>query len=213
MSAAEGCNYDVYSHPTEGQIIDCQAGDYTNIYGHECDLYIMTKYTPESVWGEDPLKKYEFPPVVVKCIWEPTSESQTIGSHGKISDEDEIILYAHITTVKNIIRTQLINEGFLTDEDTYTTDDDRTQDERHRIEVQEGDIIRTRFNNIHYEIVGIKTAPDFQHLFYKYFYEIHARPRLVSSESLGYIQEVTNAEEIKAEHKLEIEAESSKILF
>jgi len=210
---SNNCQYDVYSNPDEGQLIDCQAGDYISTYGHKCDLYIMTKFDPENVWGEDPLKKYEFPPVVIDCIWEPTSESQRMGAHGKISDEDEIILYAHITSVKNTIKSQLIDEGYIVDDDTYTLDEDRTKEERHRIEVQEGDIIRTRFNNIHYEVTGVKTAPDFQHLLYKYFYEIHAVPRLVSSEGLGYIQPVTEESEIREAHNQEIDAESSKILF
>jgi len=48
---------------------------------------------------------------------------------------------------------------------------------------------------------------------WKYVYEVHARPRLVSGEELGEMQEVTRADEIRQEHEEDIEIEANKILF
>jgi len=207
------CEYNVQSDPQEQIMLECQTKDYIDLYGHTCDLYIMTKYDPENVWGEDPLKEYALPAIPIKCIWDQPPETQSFGSHGKISDEDEIIMYAHISTSRELIKDQLVENGYIVDDSTIFSLEDRTKQERHRIDIQEGDIIRTIYNNIHYEISGIKTAPSYQHLNYKFFYEIHARPRLVSSEGLGYIQPVTDNDEIINKHEEEIDTESNKILF
>ena len=69
------------------------------------------------------------------------------------------------------------------------------------------------YNNIHYEIDGVKEEPEFQHHLYKYVYEVHARPRLVSGEELGNMQPVTDADEIRNDHETELQIEADKILF
>jgi len=107
---------------------------------------------------------------------------------------------------------ELINSGLLED-DTLIDEEVMTKFERNRLDLQEGDIIRLHFNNIHYEIDGIKLEPEFQHHLWKYVYEVHARPRLVSAEELGEMQGVTDADAIREQHEYEIQVEADKIVF
>jgi hypothetical protein len=201
------CQYDAVSNPNETMAIKCQTAEYIKIFGYECDLYIMTKFSPSNVWGEDPLKKYEISPILIDCIWEPAPEAAIYGSHHRITNEEYVIFYAHIDTVKTSIKNRLIEEGFIEDTDTYS------KEERHRMEPQEGDIIRTKYNNIHYEIVAVDEHTETQFMQRKYFYALIGVPRVMSSESLGHMQDITDADEIRETNKLEIEAESSNILF
>jgi len=101
----------------------------------------------------------------------------------------------------------------LLEDDTLLDEASLTKAERNRLDLQEGDIIRLHFNNVHYEIDGIKEEPEFQHHLYKYVYEVHARPRLVSAEELGDMQGVTDADAIREQHEHEIETEADVILF
>lgn len=197
----------------ESQIQDDIYGEYIQIYGNPIDVYLMTDYQPKYIFGEDPLKKYEVSSFIAYGIFDPTAEVLTIGQWDKNTENEEIVIYLHKTTVKNSIREKLIEEGFITDVETLEDETDITILERHRRELQEGDIFRLHFNNIFYEIDGIKLEPEYQHLLYKYIYEVHARPRLVSGEELGSMQDVTRADEIREENERQITEESNKIIF
>ena len=205
--------YDAENAPNEASMQDCIHGEYIQIYGHAIDVYLCSTYDPIPVFGEDPLKRYEIDPFLANGMWDVTPESLMMGQFGKNTDQESIIIWFHKTTVKESIKQALIDAGEITIEDTIEDLDALSKYDRHRRELQEGDIIRLRYNNIHYEIDGVKQEPEFQHHLWKYVYEVHARPRLVSGEELGVMQPVTDADEIRVEHENEIQVEADKILF
>lgn len=199
--------------PCEVNMQDDIYGEYISMYGGLTEIYLVSAYNPQLVFGEDPVKKYEVEPFQCKCIWDLTPEILNMGKFGKNTDQEVVIIYAHMTTVKESIKNSLIAAGIIPVEDTIPDDTGCSKYDRHRRELQEGDMIKMEFNNIHYEIDGIKEEPEYQHLWHKYIYEIHARPRLVSGEDLGDMQPVTDADEIRIEHEDEIQIEADKILF
>jgi len=162
---------------------------------------------------EDPNKKYEYPSFMANGVWELTAETQKMGKHHIESADDEVILYMHKTTVRHSIYDLLLTNGMISDDMTIEEYWERPKQERHRLDLQEGDILRMRFNNIHYEIDGIKEEPENQFHLHKYVYEIHARPRPVSTEELGFTQTVTDEEEIRDENNNDIDIEADTILF
>lgn len=196
----------------EATLQDDVYNEYIQLYGHRFDVYLCSKFQPEYVFGEDPLKKYLAQPFVAKGIFEVTPETLTIGSWEKNTEQEELIVYFAKTTIRESIRRSLISSGLLED-DTLLDESVMTKFDRNRLDLQEGDIIRLRFNNIHYEIDGIKLEPEFQHHLFKYVYEVHARPRLVSGEELGDMQPVTDADKIREQHEYEIDTEADVILF
>lgn len=192
---------------------DCNYGEFIQIYGHHFDVYLCTQYQPKYVFGEDPLKRYETSSFIAYGIFDLTPELMDFGSWEKLAEQEEITIYFHKTTVRRSIRSKLLEEGIITDVDTFEDEEDLTNLERHRRDLQEGDIIKLFFNNIFYEIDGIKEEPEFQHHLWKYVYEVHARPRLVSGEELGEMQDVTRADEIREEHEDAIDEGANKIVF
>jgi hypothetical protein len=205
--------FDEENTPYEALYQDDHYGEYIQVYGHHFDVYLMTSFNPDMIFGEDPVKKYESPSFLANGIWELTPEKLQMGKWEQNTENESIIVYMHRTTVKESIKKNLSENGFIDDIVTIDDDLDKTKLERHRLELQEGDIIKSYFNNIHYEIDGIKLEPEYQHHLYKYVYEIHAKPRLVSGENLGEMQPVTDAEEIRMENVDAIVTESNKLLF
>jgi hypothetical protein len=205
--------YDEENTPYEADYQDCIYGEYIQIYGHAFDVYLCSTYDPIPVFGEDPVKRYTYEPFLANGMWDVTPETLVMGQFGKNTDQESVIIWFHKTTVKESIKATLIAEGVIDASETVEDESGFTKYDRHRRELQEGDIIRMRFNNIHYEIDGVKEEPEFQHHLYKYVYEVHARPRLVSAEELGEMQPVTEADEIRIEHETEIQIEADKILF
>jgi hypothetical protein len=115
--------------------------------------------------------------------------------------------------VRSSIKQALINNNFYSEGVLNSPEEEIEKEIRWRKELQEGDVIRTDFNNIHYEIDGIKTEPEFTFWLNKFIYQVHARPRLVAGEDLGDMQDVTDAETIRQQNDMEISIESEKILF
>jgi len=196
----------------ESNLADETFGEIIAIQGFPIDVYICTHFNPMNVFGEDPLKKYLADSFVAKAIWDVTPEVQTFGAHEKLAETEKIVLYMHKTTIKESIRTVLIDAGLL-DDDTITDEEVMTKFARNRLDLQEQDMIRLYFNNIHYEIDGIKLEPEYQPMLRKYVYEVHATPRLVSAEELGDMQPVTDADAIRVQHDYEIDSEADVILF
>jgi len=144
--------------PYEADWQDDNYGEYIQLYGQHFDVYLCTEYNPKRIFGEDPLKKYEADPFVAFGIFDVTPESLQIGNWEKLAEQETIVVYFHKTTIKESIKKTLIEGGFITDVDTFEDDADLTFIERHRRELQEGDIIRLAFNNIFYEIAD--SIPD-----------------------------------------------------
>jgi hypothetical protein len=205
--------FDAENTPYEAELQDCVYGEYIQIYGHRFDIYLCTHYDPQPVFGEDPVKRYEIPAFLGNAIWEPTPETLNLGQFGKNTETEVVVAWFHKETVRASIKRALLEAGLIDEEDTIPDESGYSKYDRHRRELQEGDIIRMHFNNIHYEIDGIKEEPEFQHHLWKYVYEVHARPRLVSAEELGEMQPVTDADEIRVEHETELQIEADKILF
>jgi len=199
---------DAENTPYEAELQDCNYGEFIQIYGHRCDIYLCSQYNPSPVFGEDPVKEYKYAPFLANGIWDLTTETLNMGQFGKNTDQESVIIYFHKNTVKTSIRKILNDEGFLGEDEEPTSKYDR-----HRLELQEGDIFRMYFNNIFYEIDGIKEEPEYQHHLWKYVYEVHARPRLISAEDLGDMQPVTDSDEIRNEHEEDLQIEADKILF
>ena len=188
----------------ESNLADETFGEIIAIQGFPIDVYICTHFNPMNIFGEDPLKKYLADSFVAKAIWEVTPETLTIGAFEKQAESEEVILYMHKTTIRASIRNVLIDAGLLED-DTITDEAVMTKFNRNRLDLQEQDIVRLYFNNIHYEIDGIKEEPEYQPHLRKYVYEVHARPRLMSSEEIGDMQAITDADAIRIQHNLEIQ--------
>jgi len=205
--------FDAENTQYEADYQDCIYGEYIQIYGHAFDVYLCSTYDPIPVFGEDPRKRYEVDPFLANGIWETTSETLNMGSFGKNTDQEVVVGWFHKDTVKESIKAALLAAGLIDEEDTIPDESGWSKYDRHRRELQEGDIIKMRYNNIHYEIDGVKEEPEFQHHLYKYVYEVHARPRLVSGEELGTMQPVTEADDIRTEHETELQIEADKILF
>jgi len=205
--------FDAENTPYEASLQDCVYGEYLQIYGHAFDVYLCSTYDPIPVFGEDPVKRYTYEPFLANGIWDVTPEVLNMGQFGKNTDQESVVIWFHKGTVKESIKATLIEEGVIDADDTIEDESGFSKYDRHRRELQEGDIIRMRFNNIHYEIDGVKEEPEFQHHLWKYVYEAHARPRLVSAEELGVMQPVTEADEIRVEHETELQIEADKILF
>lgn len=199
--------------PCEAQLQDDLYAEYISIYGGIIDIYLCSDYEPIPVFGEDPVKKYEIPAIPAKGMWDLTPEVLNMGQFGKNTDQEVIVIWMHKNTVKETIKNALLDAGMISEEDTIPDETGMSKYDRHRRELQEGDILRIRFNNIHYEIDGVKEEPEFQHHFYKYVYEVHARPRLVSGEDLGEMQPVTDSDAIRNDHETELQTEADKILF
>lgn len=199
--------------PCEAALIDDYYAESIAIFGSNIEIYLCTQYDPQNVFGEDPLKGYLATPFEAKGVFEPTGETLTFGSFEKETDQDEIIIYFHQKTIRASIRQALIDMGWL-EEDQLTTPDSLNKIARNRLDLQEGDIVRLHFNNIHYEIDGIaKAEPAMQPHLYKYIYEAHCRPRLVAGEDLGLMQPVTDNDKIIQDHITEIQTEEEELIF
>ena len=192
----------------ESTLQDDNYGEYIQIYGKHFDVYLCTTYNPKPVFGEDPIKSYGIEPFVAYGMFDETAETMIFGSWDKNTEQEEITIFFHKTTVKNSIKKVLVDNGIIDDEEEYS--DPLI---RHRLELQEGDMLRLEFNNIFYEIDGIKQEPEFQHHLAKYIYRVHARPRLVAAEDLGVMQDVTNHEQITQNNFDELKTESDKIVY
>ncbi len=199
--------------PCEADAQDDIYGEYIGIYGGLIDIYLCSDYDPIPVFGEDPVKKYEIEPFQVKGMWDLTPEVLKMGRFGKNTEDEVIIAWIHKSTIKNSIENALGEAGLIPDEDTIPDDTGMTKYDRHRRELQEGDIFKLHFNNIHYEIDSVKQEPEYQHHFGKYVYEITARPRLLSAEEIGTMQPIVDAEEIRVQNSTELQIEANKILF
>lgn len=196
----------------ESDEFDENIGEYIQTKGVEFDVYLCSKFAPNNIFGEDPLKEYNLPPFIANGIWEVTPETLKFGQHEIVKEDEQVVINFHKNTVKTSIKKLLLNNGLV---DVGTLDDveDNTVFENYRLELQEGDIVRMRFNNIFYEIDGIKEEPDYQHLYHKYVYQCYAKPRLIAGEELGVMQGITNNESIIQTHYDEIEEEADKIIF
>lgn len=191
--------------------IDEELRQYFCLRGFPVTIYLITKYNPIYVFGEDPVKSFGAS-FITKAIWEPSSENKVYGKWEKTSDEP-LQLHLHKSTVRKQIREVLLAAGIFSESTIALPDAQVTKDERWRRELQEGDVLRTNFNNIHYEIDAVKQEPDFMYFLNKYVYQITSRPRLVSGENLGDMQPVTDSEIIRQAHDAEISVESEKILY
>lgn len=191
--------------------IDDELRQYFCLRGFPVTVYLITKYSPVYVFGEDPVKSFGAS-FVTRAIWEPSAENKKYGKWEKISEEP-LQLYFHKSTVRKQIREVLLAAGIFSESTIALPDPQVTKEERWRRELQAGDILRTNFNNIHYEINGVKQEPDFMYFLNKYVYQAFATPRFVSNEDLGDMQGVTDAEEIRQQHDTEIAVEAEKILF
>jgi len=199
--------------PCEATFQDNIFGEYIAMYGKPIDIYLCSHYDPIPVFGEDPVKRYEVAPFTAKGMWDLTAEKLSIGSFDKTAEQETILITLHKTTVRDSIKTSLLNAGLILEDETIPDESGWSKYERHRRELQEGDIIRLHFNNIHYEIDGIKEEPEYQPLMSKYIYQVYAKPRLVSGEELGVMQPVTDAVENQINNANEIQIEADKILF
>lgn len=191
--------------------LDQTIEEYFCTAGFPVTIYLVTKFSPIYVFGEDPTKKYGAS-FVTKAIWEPSPENKTMGKWEK-SSEEPLKLYLSVSLVKKQIKNVLIDAGVFNPDTANYPDSEVTKIEAWRRELQEQDIIRTDFNNIHYDIQSVKKEPEFMHFLSKNVYQITATPRQVSNEDLGDMQPVTDAEEIRQQHDKELEIESEKILF
>jgi hypothetical protein len=204
--------YDSVNASCETDYIDSIIGEYIAIYGFRVEVYLCTKFSPQNIFGEDPIKEYLASPFTVKAVWEPTSETLTFGEFDKTANDETIVLYMHKTTTKAVIREVLIEAGLIED-GSISSDELLTKFERNRLDLQEQDMFKLEFNNIHYEIDKIREEPEYQPYLRKYVYEIHARPRLVAGEVLGSMQPVTDADSIREQHEAEIDEEVDELLL
>ena len=205
--------------------IDDQYGEYLATYGRPVDIYIVVDNKPSPVFGEDPNKVYADEALVAFAWFEPTAEVQSFGQHGVNSQNEVIKLVLHRTTVREGIRRVLVNEGVAdpsildggpNDFDAEFGDGDNalTNKERLRRDLVEGDIIRLRYNNIHYEVDDVALEPEYQPLLGKYVYQVTARPRMLSAEDIGdAMQPITHEEEVTVKNNVEIDTEANKIIF
>jgi len=205
--------FDAENSSCEANLQDDVYGEYIQIYGHRFDVYLCSTYDPIPVFGEDPSKRYEILPFLGNGIWDVTPETLNMGSFGKNTDQESLVAWFHKTTINASIKKALLDAGLISDDDTIVDESGLSKYDLHRRELQSGDIIKMHFNNIYYEIDGVKQEPEFQHHLAKYVYEVHAKPRLVSGEELGTMQTVTDATEIREDHENEIQIEADKILF
>jgi len=193
--------------------IDDMLFEYFGIHGNKTDIYLVTKYNPNPFFGEDPNQAWELPPIQAKGIFTPTNETMTYGEFGRNTQSEELLIEFHKSTIKNAIKEQLLEYGLIEDLDSLDDDLSRDKFERHRLNLQEGDVIRMYYNNIHYIIDGIKEEPDYQPLLKKFIYSCTCRPILVSGENIGSIQPTTKQDAIVEENNLEVDTEANKIIF
>lgn len=211
---------------TEGDqdVTDDLYGEYLAKYGAEFDIYIVVDYKETPVFGEDPTKVYTDYPFIGYGYFEPTPENQSFGRYPINSETEVLKVQFHRTTVRSSIRNTLVAEGLADDSILLEGPNDfdqgpggdpggLTKKERQRRDLQEGDMILSRFNNIHYEITDIALEPDHQQHLAKYVYTVTAHPRLVSGEDLGAMQDVTDEEEIREKNNNDIDTEANKIIF
>lgn len=223
MSSDDCTNHDplkyedcpAYVNPSDCEIDfqDSIYEEYILSFGFSVDLYLVTKYTEEPIFGEDALAGFGLPPIRTKAIYEPSSETLSYGAFEKSTENEYLILYLHKNSVRLSIRCALLDAGLISDHSTIDNPADKTKLERHRLDLQPKDVLVTLSNGIHYTIDGIKEAPEYVHMHHKYVYELHLRPRLVSAETLGHLQDVTDEEEIREQHNLEIQNSADTILF
>jgi hypothetical protein len=185
--------------------------EYFCLRGFPVTIYLVTKFSPIYVFGEDPSKKYGAS-FTTKAIWDISPENLTLGKWEKTSNEP-VQLYLNISMVKKQIKNALLDVGVFSPFTANYPDSEVSKEESWRRELQEQDMLRTDYNNIHYEIDSVKREPEYVYWLNKYVYWVTARPRLVAGEDLGSMQPVTDAEEIRQEHDMEIRVESEKILF
>lgn len=190
---------------------DDYIGEYIAMSSHTVMVYLMTKYDPKPIFGEDEVKSYEIPPFPMKLQFEVTEEDKNIGAFEKDGSIELLFGYAHITTVKASIRSALIDAGLLED-DTLIDESTMSKEQLHRLELQEGDIIKVPFSNIIYEIDSLKTN-EHNHLWSRFTYTITGRPRLATSADMGVVPEVEDADDIQEQHAEDITNEADVILF
>lgn len=189
------------------QMID----EYFCIRGFPVTIYLVTKFSPIYVFGEDPSKSYGAS-FTTKAIWEVSPENKNYGKFEKTSEEP-LQLFLSISLVKKQIKQALLDVGIFSPLTANLPDTEVTKEEAWRRELQEQDILKTDFNNIHYELDSVKKEPEFVYWLNKYVYWVTGRPRLVAGEDLGNMQPVTDSEIIRQEHDMEIQIEAEKILF
>jgi hypothetical protein len=213
-TAIDDCDPDCGSLIGDGcdmRWIDDELRQYFCLRGFPVTIYLITSYNPIYIFGEDPTKTFGAS-FVTKAIWEPSPENKTYGKFEKLSEE-QLQLYLHKSTIRKQIREVLLAAGLFSESTIGLPDTEVTKEERWRRELQEGDMIRTNFNNINYEIVGVKQEPDYMYFMNKYVYQLFATPRLVSNENIGDMNPITEADEIRQQHDNEIRIESEKIIF
>ena len=195
-------------------IYDQNIEEYIGIYGNMCDLYLLTKYNPCPVLGEDPTKGWELPPIKIKGVFEATRETMKYGQFGRNTEDELIEITLHIGRTKKEIKKQLAEYDIIELDSSGEVDEEGlTRLGRQRLELQEGDIIRLYYNNIFYQIDGIKTEPEGIHLMRKLLYTCHCRPILVTNETLGYIQDTEAQENIIAENHINIDNAAERLIF
>ena len=202
-------NEDIY----DVKIIDDMMFEYFGIHGNKIDIYLVTKYDPDPVFGEDPTTSWELPPIQAKAMMDPSAEVMKYGEFGRNTEDEELTIYLHKTSVKVAIRNLLEAYCLVDNADSLTDEELLDKYERYRLELQEKDVIRLYYNNIHYIIDGIKEEPDYQPLLRKYIYACTCRPILVSSEGLGSIQPTTEQDRMIEQNNLTVESEGNRILF
>ena len=198
----------------ESRMFDDHIEQYVGLYGNMTDVYIVSSYNPCPVFGEDPSKGWELPPLRAKAIFDPTRETMKYGTYGRNTEDEMIELHFHIGQVKREIEKQLLEYGIIEADDSGIIDyDGLNQYQRHRLELQEGDVIRLYYNNLHYIIDGIKREPEYMHLMRKYVYTCTCRPILVTGEKLGHIQDTEIQENIIERNSAEIDNAVDRLIF
>ena len=198
----------------ESIMYDQNLEEYIGIYGNRCDIYLMTKYNPCPVFGEDPLKGWELPPIKVKGMFDPTRETMKYGTFGRNTEDEFVEITFHIGRTNREIARQLAEFGIIDlDSGGGVDEEGLTRLGRQRLELQEGDVVRMYHNNIHYIIDGIKREPESMHLLRKYIYICHCRPIIVSGETLGSIQNTEIQDNIIEQNSLNIDNEAERLIF
>ena len=116
----------------EAQLQDDNYGEMIALYGHRIDMYLCSTYDPIPVFGEDPRKRYEIDPFVAKGIWDVTPETLQMGNWGKNTEQESIIIWFHKNTIKESIKTALLDAGQITIEDTIEDESGLSKYEKHR---------------------------------------------------------------------------------
>jgi len=191
-------------------------GEYIAIYGHEFDFYLVERFIGENVFGEDATKKYCDISFAIRATFEPTGQTKEMGMHDVTAQNDAILLNVHKSTARcnilqNLMDNEIVPPATILDYNDFTGLNDQ---EKWRRDLQEGDCFLCRFNGIVYEIDGVVEEPEYQHMLHKYIYQVHARPKLMSSEDTGDAMPVDEQLQDKIDkNQGELDIEGDVILF